>query len=116
MDSSRKESCWNIFRIKSLKNIDVSFNGRTLGFDPENEGSNPSASANYKGENMICSKCQKDIDECQCEDIDNRIESLKDSILYRKCKICEKHYARCKCENPIWTTNHGDMFLPEEFK
>jgi len=36
-------------------------------------------------------------------------------LVYRKCKLCGKHFARCRCKTPIWTTNLGDKYLPEEF-
>ncbi len=65
---------------------------------------------------MFCAKCNKDFRECTCEDLDERLRSLGNSLIYRMCKKCGKHYARCKCENPEWTTSQGDQFLPEEFK
>jgi tRNA G26 N,N-dimethylase Trm1 len=62
---------------------------------------------------MFCTKCQKDLSGCTCPDLEER---LGDSIVYRQCKVCGKHYARCKCVIPIWTTNLGDQYLPKEFR
>ena len=52
-------------------------------------------------------KCQNDLSECICPDIEERMASLKGSsyVVMRWCSVCDKHYALCKCENPVWTTN-----------
>ena len=57
---------------------------------------------------MFCTKCQHEIKECICSDIDERLQNS--GLVYRICKVCGKHYDRCKCESPLWTTN-----LPVEF-
>jgi len=55
---------------------------------------------------MFCAKCQNDLVECKCSDIDERLASIKPKyVIYRACEKCKKHYARCKCKNPIWTTS-----------
>jgi hypothetical protein len=56
---------------------------------------------------MWCMKCQNDLSECTCPDIEERMASLKGSshLVMRWCSVCDKHYALCKCENPVWTTN-----------
>ncbi len=56
---------------------------------------------------MWCVKCNHDLSECTCPDIDERLASLAKSphFVYRMCKVCGKHYDRCKCENPIWITS-----------
>lgn len=64
---------------------------------------------------MFCTKCQNDLANCTCPDIEERLASLKGKLIYRMCKVCGKHYGRCKCEAPIWTTNEGDEYLPKEF-
>jgi hypothetical protein len=51
---------------------------------------------------MYCNKCQKDIADCTCPDIDDRLASLTGTMIYRKCKKCGKHYARCQCKDPEW--------------
>lgn len=49
---------------------------------------------------MICNECHKQLDECPCPDIDNRMKELAmnehNSLLWAIC--CDKHYQRCKCE------------------
>ena len=57
---------------------------------------------------MFCVKCNNELAVCTCEDIDERLAGLSDAIVYRKCLICGRHYARCKCENPVWGTS-GQM-------
>jgi len=63
---------------------------------------------------MFCCKCQKDLSECTCGDIDERLASLNNSkyVVYRKCLICGKHYARCKCENPEWGMSGENEEVP----
>lgn len=53
---------------------------------------------------MFCTKCQKDLSECVCEDLEERLNRAVSggSFAYRYCKKCGKHYARCKCEDPEW--------------
>ena len=54
---------------------------------------------------MICTECQLQLDECNCPDIDERLASLRNDaqFVYKMCRTCEKHYARCKCEKSDWT-------------
>jgi len=63
---------------------------------------------------MFCGICQKDFKECTCKDLEERLDK-SEFLVYRKCKLCGKHFARCRCETPIWTTNLGDKYLPEKF-
>jgi hypothetical protein len=61
---------------------------------------------------MYCGKCQNDLGNCVCPDLDERLASLS-NVVYRKCSSCGLHYARCKCSDPdrTWTTNMGDAPL-----
>lgn len=59
---------------------------------------------------MYCTLCHRELGECLCPDIDERLASLGKPggpIVYRKCAVCNKHYARCKCAEPIWTTSQS---------
>ena len=51
---------------------------------------------------MFCGKCQNDLSECTCPDIDERMASLKNSpyLAFKWCVKCDKHYARCRCAEP----------------
>lgn len=54
---------------------------------------------------MFCCRCQKDLSECTCEDLEER---LKDAVaggqfVYKYCKKCGHHYAKCKCDDPEWS-------------
>jgi len=53
---------------------------------------------------MWCEACKNELVECVCSDKDERIKSIMatGNFFFRMCTICGKHYARCKCENPIW--------------
>ena len=57
---------------------------------------------------MWCAVCQKDLSECTCSDIDERLAKLADpkgNVVYRMCLVCGRHYARCKCQEPKWTAS-----------
>lgn len=62
---------------------------------------------------MVCGKCNKDLRSCKCSDIDERLESLKNDqyIIFKMCKICGKHYQRCDCQEPRWTTSWDHVEL-----
>lgn len=64
---------------------------------------------------MWCGKCNNDLKDCTCEDLDERLADLKDVLVYRMCNICKKHYARCKCEKPEWISSNPSIPLPKEF-
>jgi len=53
---------------------------------------------------MWCGKCQKVLEECVCDDLEERISKITQSkyIAYKCCKKCGKHYALCKCKEPDW--------------
>ena len=57
---------------------------------------------------MWCAKCNKELSECICSDLEERLESLKrnPNVSYRMCRRCMKHYALCRCEVPLWTMSH----------
>ena len=65
---------------------------------------------------MWCMKCNKDLSECVCDDLDERLASLNNSphFIYRRCAICGLHYDRCKCENPDWATNYDGIGFEED--
>ncbi|MBA7513304.1 hypothetical protein ES705_05319 [subsurface metagenome] len=53
---------------------------------------------------MWCMKCNKDLSECTCPDLEERLDRavVGGRFVYKYCKICGKHYERCKCKKPIW--------------
>jgi hypothetical protein len=53
---------------------------------------------------MFCVSCEKDLEDCICLDKEQRIINLMKSpyIASKCCRICDKHYALCKCESPVW--------------
>ena len=54
---------------------------------------------------MGCSKCNKDLNECICPDIEERLKELtgkKGPLIAKWCLNCDKHYARCRCTEPLW--------------
>lgn len=64
---------------------------------------------------MWCMKCNKDLADCTCDDLQERLKSIGGKgghFVYRVCKKCKLHYAKCKCEDPEWTTS--DKLAEEE--
>jgi len=61
-----------------------------------------------------CGLCEKEVKDCICDDLLTRINAA--GVLIRICKFCKKHFARCRCDAPEWTTNMGDGALPLEFR
>lgn len=53
---------------------------------------------------MYCARCGKNLGDCACPDIQERLSKLRNApnVIYKMCKLCGQHYARCKCPNPIW--------------
>ena len=52
---------------------------------------------------MWCCKCQHDLSECTCPDLMERLNrAAQGNFAYKRCTICQKHYAQCRCTNPEW--------------
>jgi len=55
---------------------------------------------------MACHVCNNDLQDCTCDDLEERFDSI-DSFAYKKCGVCMKHYARCRCEIPSYFVSSG---------
>ena len=46
-----------------------------------------------------CAKCEKAVRDCDCPDIDERLEFLrvKGLMVYVMCETCHRHIDRCIC-------------------
>ncbi len=55
---------------------------------------------------MWCMKCNKDLSQCICGDIEERLNQVASggNFAYKKCDKCGKHYSRCKCDKPEFVT------------
>lgn len=64
---------------------------------------------------MYCVKCRNDLVDCTCGDLNERLAGLNNSphFIYKKCRKCTLHYARCKCEDPDWTTSHDGVKMSD---
>lgn len=54
---------------------------------------------------LTCTQCGRSISDCQCPDIDDRLRRiahgrLMTDVLFKWCRGCDKHYARCLCATP----------------
>ena len=67
---------------------------------------------------MWCMKCKKHLSECVCDDLDERLGSLKNSgnVIYKMCRKCGLHYDRCKCVDPEWTTSQDGIEMKDVVK
>jgi hypothetical protein len=62
---------------------------------------------------MFCSICKKDVEDCTCKDIEERLSAIKYSpfVAYRMCKKCRQHYSKCRCEEPEWILSNEEIPL-----
>lgn len=64
---------------------------------------------------MICTKCDKNIADCQCPGKDEQLKSIAMNpaglIAFKWCRACDKHHARCWCRIPDWCVLHGGKVL-----
>ena len=53
---------------------------------------------------MWCMKCNKELGDCTCEDLKERLETVAKSthITSKWCSVCDNHHSKCKCEKPEW--------------
>ena len=64
---------------------------------------------------MWCMRCNHELYECTCEDLQERLQSIPgSSFVYRKCSTCQNHYAKCKCESPVWVYSNTGLPFEEE--
>ena len=58
---------------------------------------------------MYCMKCQNDLADCTCSDIQERLNEIAAGghFVMRVCMLCGKHYAKCECHDPEWTTSEN---------
>jgi len=59
---------------------------------------------------MFCVTCNTDVHDCTCPDIDDRLRELTGAsgpLLARWCLACDKHYARCRCTEPLFGVRTG---------
>lgn len=57
---------------------------------------------------MWCIRCDHDLSDCHCPDLQERLSAIGGAggpLIYRACVLCKKHYAKCACAEPIWTTS-----------
>lgn len=48
---------------------------------------------------MFCGKCQRDLSDCDCPDLEERLLSVE-RFAWPRCVKCGKHEARCRCPRP----------------
>lgn len=53
---------------------------------------------------MFCTRCQNELIDCECEDIEDRLERLANinSVVSQWCETCDSHHSRCECDNAEW--------------
>lgn len=51
---------------------------------------------------MWCAKCQNELSECICPDIEERLRSACEgmNVALTFCKTCGLYYSRCTCGKP----------------
>ena len=46
---------------------------------------------------MFCIRCQNDVSDCICPDIEERLRSIQTHVAQRMCTKCDQHVDRCIC-------------------
>jgi len=68
---------------------------------------------------MHCGRCNNPLNECTCPDIDERMRELTgpgSHLLAKWCLNCDKHYARCRCAEPLFGVRTDGKTSPAIFK
>jgi uncharacterized protein with PIN domain len=55
---------------------------------------------------MYCGKCNNDLTDCKCPDLEERLLSTP-FFVFKMCNVCYKHYSRCRCEKPEFVMVQG---------
>jgi hypothetical protein len=68
---------------------------------------------------MFCCKCQSDLDECSCDDLQERMAKVSGPggmVAARWCATCDNHYAVCQCAVPSWKLRVNGVLqdIPED--
>lgn len=58
---------------------------------------------------MTCTECFKEVRDCTCPDIDQRLEDVAKGglVVMAFCTRCKKHHERCSCPPPNTFTIRG---------
>jgi copper chaperone CopZ len=46
---------------------------------------------------MYCIRCQNDVADCTCPDIEERLRSIQTHVAQMTCTACAQHVDRCLC-------------------
>jgi hypothetical protein len=64
---------------------------------------------------MFCTRCNNDLHDCTCPDIDERLRNLG-AVVIKWCLTCDKHYSRCHCEDPVFGVRTDGKNMPTTMK
>ena len=58
---------------------------------------------------MFCMKCQHDLSECTCPDLQERLKKATAGapVAIKWCRRCDKSYHACHCERPGFYVRGG---------
>jgi hypothetical protein len=58
----------------------------------------------FNNSSFTCSQCNSPIGDCHCEGRDEVLHDLAylegGCVAMKWCRLCDKHYARCRCVKP----------------
>lgn len=63
------------------------------------------------GLGLSCDDCGRPLETCACPDMDARLRNGRTQCAMKWCKVCDKHYRRCRCVVPDFTLMLGDTDL-----
>lgn len=70
---------------------------------------------------MYCVKCDKHISQCNCPDIEERLQAIRASphVVLQICKVCDKPSDICKCPDGPTSqleAGHSVLIVSKEYK
>ncbi len=66
---------------------------------------------------MWCCKCNKQLHECTCPDIQDRLAKIGQisNLAIQWCAACDKHHLACRCSHPDWAVKlNGQIMRKKE--
>jgi hypothetical protein len=61
-----------------------------------------------------CTICNQSVETCSCAETDARLKATSESpnVMFKWCRRCDRHYARCRCEAPAFYLRSGGQEVP----
>jgi len=67
---------------------------------------------------LVCNRCGVSVAICACPDMDQRLRECCDHehVAFKWCLSCNRHYARCRCKEPLFGVRTGGKTMNAVFQ